>query len=139
MLRRNELTFELHEAVLILWLAEVVHQSLGLFLGQLLSQVAKKLPQIVALHCVVTVLVVELQDLHIVMEASLGCLLGSFELGEERLQADRGFSLSLSASKLLNGFEGGVQVAGTEDVPHVEGIDGTISLEVVDIKGKVHG
>ena len=138
-LRRKELTLELHEAVLILWFTEIIHQCLGLVLAQLLSQVAKKLPQIVALHCVVIVLVVQLQDLNIVVEASLGFILGLFELGPECLQTDGGRSLFLSASNLPNAFEGGVQVTSTEDIPNIEGIDGAISLEVIDIKGKVHG
>ena len=73
------------------------------------------------------------------MEASLGYLLGLFELGIERLQADAGLSLFLSTSKLPNEFEGGVQVTRTEDISYVKGIDGAISLEAIDIKGKVHG
>ena len=57
----NELTLELHEATVVLWFTEFIHQCLGLLLGQLLSQVAKKLHKIVALHGFVVVLVVKLR------------------------------------------------------------------------------
>merc|ERR1719206_1469154 len=42
-------------------------------------------------------------------------------------------------SNFLNSSEGWVQVAGTDEVTGIEGINLAISLEVIDIKGKVDG
>merc|ERR1712079_574413 len=52
-----------HEAFIVGGLAELLYQGLGLLLGQLLSEVGQ--------HGVVVVLVVQLQDLNEVVEASL--------------------------------------------------------------------
>merc|ERR1711899_674401 len=48
-------------------------------------------------------------------------------------------SLLGGASDLGDGLEGGVEVAGTDEVAGVEGIDLAISLEVIDIEGEVDG
>ena len=134
------LTFELHEAILILGLAELVHQNLRLLLGQLLSQVGEQLEEVVALDRVVRVLVVQLQDLHEVVEAALGLVLGGLEDWVERVQGDILLALLLHATVGLgDGRQGGVHVAGTEDVSGVEGVDGAVSLEVIDVEGEVHG
>merc|ERR1712242_562251 len=60
-----------HEAFIVGGLAELFHQGLGLLLGQLLSEVGQQSEQLVGQHGVVVVLVVQLQDLNEVVEASL--------------------------------------------------------------------
>merc|ERR1712038_1894524 len=60
-----------HEAFIVGGLAELLHQGLGLLLGQLLSEVGQKSEQLVGQHGVVVVHVVQLQDLNEVVEASL--------------------------------------------------------------------
>ena len=65
------LTNEGHEAFIVGGLAELLHQGLRLFLGQLLSKVGQHFEQLVGQHGVVVVLVVQLQDLNEVVEASL--------------------------------------------------------------------
>merc|ERR1719191_1057972 len=60
-----------HEAFIVGGLAELLHQGLGLLLGQLLSEVGQQSEQLVGKHGVVVVLVVQLQDLNEVVEASL--------------------------------------------------------------------
>ena len=93
-----------------------------------------------AQHSVVVVLVVQLQDLNEVMEATLvlGVLAGlvhgeDIGLGEELL------ALGDSTADLLDGLQGGVKVAGTDEVANIEGIDLAVSLEVIDVKGEVDG
>merc|ERR1712012_1526065 len=39
----------------------------------------------------------------------------------------------------LDGLQGGVQVAGADEVANVEGVDLAVSLEVIDVKGEVDG
>merc|ERR1719336_2864383 len=129
-----------HEAFIVGGLAELLHQGLGLLLGQLLSEVGEQSEQLVGKHGVVVVLVVQLQDLNEVVEASLvfGVLAGLVHgehvgLGEELL------ALGDSTADLLDGLQGGVQVAGADEVANVEGIDLAVSLEVIDIEGEVDG
>ena len=64
----------------------------------------------------------------------LACLVHGedFSLGEGLL------SLLRLTSNFLNSSEGWVQVAGTDEVTGIEGINLAISLEVIDIKGKVN-
>ena len=66
-----KLTNEGQKPVLVRWLAQLLHQGLGLLLGQLLPEVGQQPEQLVAQHRVVLVLVVQLQDLNKVVEASL--------------------------------------------------------------------
>ena len=134
------LTNEGHEAFIVGGLAELLHQGLGLLLGQLLSEVGQQSEQLVGQHGVVVVLVVQLQDLNEVVEASLvlGVLAGlvhgeDIGLGEELL------ALGDSTADLLDGLQGGVQVAGADEVANVEGVDLAVSLEVIDVKGEVDG
>ena len=129
-----------HEAFIIGGLAQLLHEGLGLLLGQLLSEVGQQSEQLVGQHGVVVVLVVQLQDLNEVVEATLvlGVLAGlvhgeDIGLGEELL------ALGDSTADLLDGLQGGVQVAGADEVANVEGVDLAVSLEVIDVKGEVDG
>merc|ERR1719191_1548857 len=126
-----------HEAFIVGGLAELLHQGLGLLLGQLLSEVGQQSEQLVGQHGVVVVLVVQLQDLNEVVEASL--VLGGLVHGEHVGLGQHLLSLLGGASDLGDGLEGGVEVAGTDEVAGVEGIDLAISLEVIDIEGEVDG
>ena len=134
------LTNEGHEAFIVGGLAELLHQGLGLLLGQLLSEVGQQSEQLVGQHGVVVVLVVQLQDLNEVVEASLvlGVLAGLVH-GEHVGLGQHLLSLLGGASDLSDGLQGGVEVAGTDEVTGVEGVHLAISLEVVDIEGEVDG
>merc|ERR1712203_869277 len=83
------------EAVIVGGVAELLHQVLGLLLGQLLTEVHQQLEQLKLQDGVVGIFVVQLQ--------------------------------------------GGVKVAGTDEVANIEGIDLAVSLEVIDVKGEVDG
>ena len=43
----------------------------------------------------------------------------------------------LTSTKVYNGVIGGVQVAGTNEVTNVKGIDFAVTLEVVDLEGEL--
>ena len=138
--RNIALTLEGDEAVIVSGVAQLLHQVLGLLLGQLLTKVGQETEQLVGKHGVVVVFVVELEDLNKVVEASLvlGVLAGlvhgeDIGLGQELL------SLGAATSDLLDGLQGGVQVAGTDKVANIEGVNLAISLEVIDVKGEVDG
>jgi len=129
-----------HEAFIVGGLAELLHQGLGLLLGQLLSEVGQQTEQLVGQHGVVVIFVVQLQDLNEVVEASLvlGVLAGLVH-GEDLGLGDHLLALLGGASDLGDGLEGGVQVAGADEVASVEGVNLAISLEVIDIEGEVDG
>merc|ERR1711950_125945 len=129
-----------NEAVVVGGVAQLLHQVLGLLLGQLLTEVHQQLEQLELQDGVVGIFVVQLQDLNEVVEATLvlGVLAGlvhgeDIGLGQELL------SLSDSTTDLLDGLQGGVKVAGTDEVANIEGIDLAVSLEVIDVKGEVDG
>jgi len=132
--------FEGDKTVIILGVAELIHQVLGLLLGQLLTEVGEEKEQLMGQHSVIIIFVVQLQDLNKVVEATLvlgvlGSLVGGVALG---LGEDLLALLGLTAD-LGNGLEGGVQVAGTDEITQVESINLTISLEVIDIEGEFNG
>ena len=132
------LTDEGHEALVVSGLAELLHQGLGLLLGQLLSEVGQKTEQLVGQHGVVLIFVVELQDLNEVVEASLVFgVLARFVHGEHVGLGEGLLTLFRLSSDLLNGLYGWVQVASPDKVPDIECIDFAISLEVVNIKSEV--
>ena len=87
----------------------------------------------------VLILVVQFQDLNEVMEATgiLG-VLGFLEDGVELINLQGSLALVALSTELTDGLECGVQVAGTEQVSDVESINLTISLEVIDLKGKLN-
>merc|ERR1719447_242629 len=131
---------ERNEAVIVSGVAQLLHQVLGLLLGQLLTEVHQQLKQLELQDGVVGIFVVQLQDLNEVVEATLvlGVLAGlvhgeDIRLGEELL------ALGDSTADLLDGLQGGVQVAGADEVANVEGVDLAVSLEVMDVKGEVDG
>merc|ERR1711936_646316 len=128
------------EAVIVSGVAQLLHQVLGLLLGQLLTEVHQQLEQLELQDGVVGIFVVQLQDLNEVVEATLdlGVLAGlvhgeDIGLGQELL------SLDTSTSNLLDGLQGGVKVAGTDEVAGVEGVNLAVSLEFIDIKSEVDG
>ena len=86
----------------------------------------------------VLILVVQFQDLHEVVEATgvLG-VLGFLEDGVELINFQGSLSLVSLSSELIDGLEGGVQVASTEQITDVESVDLTVSLEVIDLKGEL--
>merc|ERR1719464_1075491 len=128
------------EAVIVSGVAQLLHQVLGLLLGQLLTEVDQQLEQLVLQDGVVGIFVVQLQDLNEVVEASLvlGVLAGlvhgeDIGLGQELL------SLGDFTTNLFDGLQGGVKVTGTDKVANIEGINLAVSLEVIDVKGEVDG
>lgn len=64
-------------------------------------------------------------------------VLGLLEDGIHVLEGDDPLSLFLEATNLLDGVDGGVQVAGTNEVTDVEGIDLALTFEVIDFKSEL--
>jgi len=129
---------ERHESFIVSGVAELLHQGLGLLLGQLLTEVGQETEQLVGQHGVVVIFVVQLQDLNEVVEASLVlAVLGGLVDGEDLVLGQHLLSLLGGASNLLDGVESGVKVAGSDEVTSEESINLAISLEVIDIKGEV--
>jgi len=131
---------ERHESFIVSRFAELLHQGLGLLLGQLLTEVGQQTEQLVGKHGVVVIFVIELQDLNKVMETSLvlGVLAGLVH-GEDISLGEHLLSLLGGSSNLSDGLEGGVQVAGSDEVTSIEGVNLAISLEVIDIEGEFDG
>ena len=93
-----------------------------------------------AKHGVVVVLVVQLQDLDKVVESTLVLgLLAGLVHGEDIGLGEDLLALLLLAANLLDGLEGGVQVAGAEQVAGIVGVDLAVTLEVIDIEGEIDG
>merc|ERR1719219_969451 len=114
--------FEGHESFIILGFAQLLHQGLGLLLGQLLAEVGQQKEQLMSKHGVVVVFVVQLQDLNKVVESTLVLgLLGGLVHGEALILAQHLLSLLGLTSDLSNGLEGGVQVAGSHQIASIEG------------------
>ena len=131
------LTNEGHEAIVILRFTQLLHERLGLFLGKLLSEVCKETEKLISNHGVVVIFVIKLKDFNKVVEATLFLrILASLVHGVDFSLGDHLLSLLGLSSNFLDGLEGWVQVAGTDEVSSVEGINIAISLEVIDIKGK---
>ena len=131
------LTKEGHEAIVILRFTQLLHERLGLFLGKLLSEVGKHFEKLISNHGVVVIFVIKLKDFNKVVEATLFFrILASLIHGVDLSLGDHLLSLLGLSSNFLDGLEGWVQVAGTDEVTSVEGINRTISLEVIDIKSK---
>merc|ERR1712235_230195 len=131
---------EWHESFIVSWFAKLLHQGLGLLLGQLLSEVGQQTEKLVGKHGVVVVFVVELEDLNEVVESTLvlGVLAGLVH-GEDLSLGQHLLALLLGSSDLLDGLEGGVEVAGTDEVSGVEGVNLAISLEVIDVESEFDG
>merc|ERR1719348_1478945 len=124
-----------HESVIILGLTELLHESLGLLLGQLLSKVGQQTEELITDHGVVVILVVQLEDLYKDVESAL--VLAGLVHAEHVSLGERLLTLLLGASDLLDGLQGGVKVAGTDEVSSIEGVHLTITLEVINIEGKL--
>ena len=74
------------------------------------------------------------------MEATLVLgVLASFVHGEDIILGKGLLSLLGLASNLSDCLQGWVQVAGTDEVTSIEGINIAISLEVIDIESKFDG
>merc|ERR1719342_146301 len=119
-----------HESIVIFRLTQLLHQGLSLRLGQLFSKICQKSEKFVPDHCVIPILVVQLEDFHEVMEGSLilGVLASlvhreDISLGQELL------SFFVSTSNLGNSLQCRVEITGTD----------AISLEVVHVKCKFDG
>merc|ERR1712025_25315 len=128
---------ERHESFIVSRFTELLHQGLGLLLDELFSEIGQETEQLVGKHGVVVIFVVELQDLNEVMETSLvlGDLAGLVH-GEDISLAEHLLSLLGGSSDLGDGLEGGVRVAGSDQITSIEGINLAISLEVIDIEGE---
>ena len=136
----NRLTNEGHEAIVILRFTQLLHERLGLFLGKLLSEVGKHFEKLISKQGVVVIFVIKLKDFNKVVEATLfSGILASLVNGEDFILGEHLLSLLGLSSNFSNGLEGWVQVAGTDEISGVEGINIAISLEVIDIEGKFDG
>ena len=138
--RNIALTLEGDEALIVSGVAQLLHQALGLLLGQLLTEVRQQLEQLELQDGVVGIFVVQLKDLNEVVEATLVLgVLARLVHGEDIGLGEELCALLHTTTDLLDGLEGGVQVAGADKVANVEGINLAISLEVIDVKGEVDG
>jgi len=130
---------ERSEALIVLRVAEFVHQALGLFLGELLTKIGQQPEEILGEDGLVLVLVVQFQDFNEIVDAAgiLG-VLGLLEDGVHLVEDDHPLAFLLeTTAHVLDGVHGGVQVAGTDEVTNVEGIDLTFTLEVIDLEGEL--
>jgi len=126
------------EALIVLGVAQLVHQALGLLLGELLTKIGQQPEEIFAEDGLVFVLVEQLQDLNEIVDATgvLG-LLGHLEEGVHVLEGDDLLALLLLATDGFDGLAGGVDVAGADEVTDVEAIDLAVTLEVIDLEGEL--
>ena len=139
-LRIRKLTKEGDETIIISRVKEFLHESLGLFLGQLLTKVGEETEKLVLKHGVVLVFVVELKDFNEVVESTLVLgVLASLVHGEDISLGEHLLALLGLSTDLLNSLEGWVEVASTDEVTSIEGINLAISLEVIDIEGEFDG
>merc|ERR1712228_625059 len=131
---------ERDETVIISRVKKFLHESLGLFLGQLLTKVGEETEKLVFKHGVVLVFVIELKDFNEVVESTLVLrVLACLVHGEDVSLGEHLLALLSLSTDLLNSFEGWVEVASTDEVTGIEGIDLAISLEVVDIESEFDG
>merc|ERR1712243_538926 len=75
---------EWHEAFIVFGFAELLHETLGLLLGQLRNEGGQQPEELVAEDGAVVVLVVELEDLDEVVDAA--GVLGGLGLGEDGVE-----------------------------------------------------
>ena len=103
-----------------------------------LTEVGEQSEELVLEDGAVLVLVVQLQDFNEVVEAAgvLG-VLGLLEDRVEVVELDGLLSLLGLTAQLSDGLQGGVEVAGAEEVADVEAIDLTVALEVIDLEGEL--
>merc|ERR1712000_356397 len=129
---------ERHESIIVSGIAELLHETLGFLLAELLSEVGEEKEKLVLQDGVVVIFVVQLHDLNKVVEASLVLgVLAFLEHGEDFGLGQDLLSLFLCSSDGLDGLHGGVDVAGPHQVASIEGIDLAVTLEVIDIEGEV--
>ena len=104
----------------------------------LLTEVGQQSEELVLKDGAVLVLVVQLQDLNEVVEATgvLG-VLGLLEERVEVIELEGLLSLLGLTAQLSDGLQGGVEVASAEKVTNIEAIDGAVALEVVDLEGEL--
>jgi len=126
------------EALIVLGVAQLVHQALGLLLGELLTEIGQQPEEIFAEDGLVFVLVKQLQDLNEIVDATgvLG-LLGQLEERVHVLEGDNLLALLLLATNSIDGLAGRVDVAGADEVTNVEAIDLAVTLEVIDLEGEL--
>merc|ERR1712071_728335 len=128
---------ERHETIIVSWFTKLLHERLGLFLGKLLAKIDEELEQLIFKDGVVVIFVIKLKDFNEVVESTLVLgILASFVHGVDLSLREHFLSLLGLTSDLIDGLEGRVQVAGTDEVTSKEGVNLAISLEVIDIKGK---
>ena len=134
------LTDERHKALVVNWFTELLHQGLCLLLGQLLAEVGQQTEQLVAHHGVVVIFIIKLQDLHKVVKTTLVLrVLAGFVHGEHVCLLQLFLSLLGLAADLGDGLQGGVEVAGADEVSGVEGVDIAVTLEVINIESEFDG
>ena len=135
----QKLTDEGHEAIVICWFTEFLHQRFCLLFGKLLSKINKKFEQFIFKDGVVVIFVIKLKDFNKVVESTLVLgILASFVHGVDFSLGEHLLSLLSLSSDLIDSLEGWVQVACTDEVTSKEGINLAIALKVIDIEGKLN-
>merc|ERR1712156_758015 len=95
------------ETVIISRVKEFLHESLGLFLGQLLTKVGEETEKLVLKHSVVLVFVIELKDFNKVVESTLVLgVLACLVHGEDVSLGEHLLALLRLSTNLLNSLEG---------------------------------
>ena len=104
-----------------------------------LTEVGQQPEELIAQDGAIVVLVVELQDLNEIVDAT-GILgeLGLCEDWVEVIDLHHLLALLLLTTVLLNRVEGWVEIASPQKVTNVEAIDLSVTLEVVHIEGELN-
>merc|ERR1719219_1220839 len=123
------------QAVLVLGLAQLSEQVLHVGLGDLVTEVAKDVVQLGQHHSAVAVLVVELQQLQVVVVASLGVGggHGGLHLLHNIVVLGELLALLVGLSLGDTGLLGDVQTKGVHDVSEEEQVDLAFAIPVVDV------
>jgi len=126
------------ETVIVSGIAKLLHQSFGLLLGQLLTEIGEQPEELVLKDGAVLVFVVQLQDFNEVVEATsvLG-VLGLLEDWVELINLDHSLALLRLSTEFSDGLQSWIQVACSQEVADVKSINLAITLEVINLKGKL--
>ena len=108
-------------------------------IGFWFTKIGQQSEEILAEDGLVLVLVVQFQDFNEIVDAtSILGVLGFLENGIHVIHGNVPLALIfLTTTKVYNGVIGGVQVAGTNEVTNVKGIDFAVTLEVIDLKSEL--
>merc|ERR1712165_159854 len=123
------------ETIFIFWVSQFSEESLGIFLGDLISQVGQDVFQFSQHHGAIFILVVQFAQLNVVMvvAAHFRGLQGSVDHGYDFIEAGKFlaffFLLSIGHADLL----GDVESKGVHDITKVEQVELTLAMPIVNV------